>query len=132
MRPPGQRLSPALRAVRATLARGYTGQHEDNEAVMRYLAEEAMDIDWVVHRASIGSDGPSKGVLERSASAMSIADVPGLRLLHLPPALRHDGHPHLRPQLLPRGGRGRVRQPVAVDSGELWRGADNGHRCHGR
>ena len=71
--PPGQRLSPALRAVRATLARGYTGQHEDNEAVMRYLAEEAMDIDWVVHRASIGSDGPSKGVLERSASAMSIA-----------------------------------------------------------
>ena len=25
-----------------------------------------------------------------------------------------------------------MRQPVAVDSGELRRGADNGHHCHGR
>lgn len=71
--PPGQRLSPVLWAVRRTVARGYTGQHEDNEAVMRYLTEEAMDIEWMVHRAGIGSDGPSKGVLERSGRRMSIA-----------------------------------------------------------
>jgi hypothetical protein len=32
-----------------------------------------MDIEWTVHRAGIGSDGPSKGVLERSASRISVA-----------------------------------------------------------
>ncbi|EXG82366.1 NAD(P)-dependent oxidoreductase [Cryptosporangium arvum] len=71
--PPGRRLPLYLRAVRNSIARGYIGQHEDNEAVMRYLADEAMDIEWIVHRAGIGSDGPSKGVLERSAKAISIA-----------------------------------------------------------
>jgi uncharacterized protein len=69
---PGTRLSPALRAVRATVARSYDGQHRDNEAVMRYLDTEARDIEWMVHRAGIGSDGPSKGELHRSASAISI------------------------------------------------------------
>jgi len=71
--PPNRRLSPALWAVRNTLARGYSGQHEDNEAVMRYLVDEAMDIEWMVHRAGIGSDGPSKGELERSSRRVSIA-----------------------------------------------------------
>ena len=71
--PPNRRLSPALWAIRNTIARGYSGQHEDNEAVMRYLADEAMDIDWMVHRAGIGSDGPSKGDLERSSHRVSIA-----------------------------------------------------------
>ena len=71
--PPGQRLPLPLWAIRHTVARGYNGQHEDNEAVMRYLAEDAMDIEWMVHRAAIGSDGPSKGVLERSASKISVA-----------------------------------------------------------
>jgi len=71
--PPNRRLSPALWAIRNTIARGYSGQHEDNEAVMRYLADEAMDIDWMVHRAGIGSDGPSKGDLERSSRRVSIA-----------------------------------------------------------
>lgn len=71
--PPGQRLSPVPWAIRNTLARAYIGQHEDNEAVMRYLSEEAMDIEWMVHRAGIGSDGPSKGVLERSSRRVSIA-----------------------------------------------------------
>lgn len=71
--PPGQKLSPALWAVRRTVARGFIGQHEDNEAVMRYLTDEAMDIEWMVHRAGIGSDGPSKGVLERSCRRLSIA-----------------------------------------------------------
>lgn len=72
-RPPGRRLPPALWAIRNTVARGYAGQHKDNEAVMEYLTAEAGDLAWVVHRAAIGSDGPSKGVLERSASACSIA-----------------------------------------------------------
>jgi putative NADH-flavin reductase len=71
--PPGQKLSPVLRAIRSTVARRYIGQHEDNEAVMRYLADEATDLEWMVHRAGIGSDGPSKGVLERSSKRLSIA-----------------------------------------------------------
>ena len=71
--PPGRRLSPILWTIRNTVARSYIGQHQDNEAVMRYLADEAMDIDWMVHRAGIGSDGPSKGVLERSHRKVSVA-----------------------------------------------------------
>ncbi len=70
---PGKPLSPAFWIIRNTLARGYIGQHEDNEAVMEYLAKEANDLEWMVHRAGIGSNGPSKGVLERSASKVSIA-----------------------------------------------------------
>ena len=69
---PGKPLAPALRLVRSTIARGYIGQHEDNEAVMRYLDEEARDIAWTVHRAGIGSDGPSRGELQRSARRISI------------------------------------------------------------
>jgi putative NADH-flavin reductase len=71
--PPNQRLSPVLWAVRQTLARGYTGQHEDNEAVMAYLESSAGDIEWMVHRAGISSDGPSKGTLERSTRLFSVA-----------------------------------------------------------
>lgn len=70
---PGERLSPVLRVVRSTLARHYLGQHRDNEAVMRYLVSDASDIDWVVHRAGIGSDGPSRGELHRSHRRTSIA-----------------------------------------------------------
>ena len=66
-------LSPLLWTIRHTLARGFAGQHMDNEAVMAYLTEEAQDIEWMVHRAGIGSDGPSKGVLKRSASKFSVA-----------------------------------------------------------
>lgn len=71
--PPGRRLTPALWAIRNTVARSYNGQHEDNEAVMRYLTDDAMDIEWMVHRAGIGSNGPSKGVLDRSNRKVSIA-----------------------------------------------------------
>lgn len=71
--PPGKRLSPLLWAVRNTVARSRIGQHQDNEAVMRYLTDDAMDIDWSVHRAGIGSDGPSKGDLQRSGGRTSIA-----------------------------------------------------------
>lgn len=71
--PPDRRLSPALWMIRNSVARSHIGQHRDNEAVMRYLAEEAMDIEWMVHRAAIGSDGPSKGDLERSSRAVGIA-----------------------------------------------------------
>lgn len=69
---PGKRLMPVLRLVRATIARSYDGQHRDNEAVMRYLDSEAQDLAWVAHRAGIGSDGPSKGVLRRSGTWISI------------------------------------------------------------
>jgi hypothetical protein len=34
---------------------------------------EADDLEWMVHRAGIGSDGPSKGVLQRSKHKISIA-----------------------------------------------------------
>ncbi|WP_120337402.1 NAD(P)-dependent oxidoreductase [Cryobacterium soli] len=71
--PPNRKLSPALWLIRNTIARGYSGQHKDNEAVMRYLTDEAMDIEWMVHRAGIGSDGPSRGDLERSRRRVSIA-----------------------------------------------------------
>jgi uncharacterized protein len=40
---------------------------------MRYLSDDAMDIEWMVHRAGIGSDGPAKGVLERSRRKVSVA-----------------------------------------------------------
>lgn len=29
---------------------------------MEYLSEDAKDIEWIVHRAGIGSDGPSEGM----------------------------------------------------------------------
>lgn len=70
--PPHARLTPTLWAIRNTVARSYDGQHRDNEAVMRYLADEAMDLEWMVHRAGIGSDGPSKGVLERTEGTPGI------------------------------------------------------------
>ncbi len=72
-RPYGGHLSPLLWVIRNTLARGFIGQHEDNEAVMAYLATEARDLEWIVHRAAIGSDGPSKGVLRRSANKLGVA-----------------------------------------------------------
>lgn len=65
-------LSPFLWTIRHTIARGFKGQHQDNEAVMAYLAEEAQDIEWMVHRAGIGGDGPSKGTLQRSATKFSV------------------------------------------------------------
>jgi nucleoside-diphosphate-sugar epimerase len=70
---PGRRLSPVLWAIRKTVARSHDGQHQDNEAVMKYLTDEAADIEWMVHRAGIGSNGPSRGVLQRSQRAISIA-----------------------------------------------------------
>lgn len=72
-RPYGGHLSPVLWTIRHTLASGYAGQHEDNEAVMEYLATQAGDIEWSIHRAGIGSDGPSKGVLQRSETKFSVA-----------------------------------------------------------
>lgn len=71
-RPHGRRLSPIMWVLRNTVGRSFDGQHRDNEAVMTYLATQAPDIEWCVHRAGIGSDGPSKGVLERSKSRISI------------------------------------------------------------
>jgi len=68
-RPYGGSLSPILWTIRYTIARGFGGQHEDNEAVIEYLATEANDIEWVVHRAGIYGDGPSKGTLKRSTAS---------------------------------------------------------------
>jgi len=73
-KPYGGQLSTMLWVMRNTIARGFNGQHEDNEAVMEYLATEAMDIEWIVHRAGIYGDGPSKGRLERSPTNFSIGN----------------------------------------------------------
>jgi NAD(P)-dependent dehydrogenase (short-subunit alcohol dehydrogenase family) len=72
-RPYGGHLSPVFWAIRHSLARGFIGQHQDNEAVMAYLATDARDIEWIVHRAGIGSDGASKGLLKRSKTKFSVA-----------------------------------------------------------
>ena len=70
---PGKKLPLMLRLIRATVARKFIGQHRDNEAVMRYLTDEAADIEWMVHRAGISGEGPSKGTLHRSDKAVSLA-----------------------------------------------------------
>jgi uncharacterized protein len=72
-RSPHRRLSLPVWILRYTVARSHRGQHDDNDAVMNYLSDEAVDIEWMVHRAGIGSDGPSRGVLERSQRRISIA-----------------------------------------------------------
>jgi hypothetical protein len=72
-RPHGGRLSPSLWLIRNTIARSFIGQHLDNEAVMAFLATEANDLEWIVHRAGIYSDGPSKGSLQRSKRNLSVA-----------------------------------------------------------
>ena len=61
--------------LRNTVARfgGLIGQHEDNEAVIEYLVEHAQDVEWIVHRAGIKSDGPSKGILKRSRTKIGLA-----------------------------------------------------------
>ncbi|KAK5743283.1 hypothetical protein LTR17_002760 [Elasticomyces elasticus] len=71
-RPYGGSLSPITWIFRYTIARGFDGQHSDNEAVHGYLATEAMDLEWMIHRAGIIGDGPSKGTLVRSDSKISI------------------------------------------------------------
>ena len=79
-------LSAVLWTIKHTIARReiLAGQHADNEAVMEYLVEEAQDIQWVVHRAGIGSDGPSKGVLKRSENNFCIlTDSSALHTCHL-------------------------------------------------
>jgi putative NADH-flavin reductase len=61
--------------LKNTLARyyGLLGQHRDNAAVIEYLVEEATDIEWMVHRASLISDGVSKGILKRHQTKNSLA-----------------------------------------------------------
>ncbi|MGY3051831.1 hypothetical protein ACVWYG_000018 [Pedobacter sp. UYEF25] len=74
-RPYKQSLSLIFWVLKNTLVRfsGLLGQHRDNEAVINYLAEEAKDIDWMVHRASIISNEKSKGTLLRSKTKNSLA-----------------------------------------------------------
>jgi len=71
-KPYGAEQSTLLWVLRKTVGSSYDGQHKDNEGVAEYLVTEAMDIEWIVHRAGIGGDGPSKGVLSRSQSSPSI------------------------------------------------------------
>jgi len=63
------------RLLKNTLVRfsGLLGQHRDNEGVLEFLIEDAADIEWIVHRASILSNGPSKGILKRSKTKFSLA-----------------------------------------------------------
>lgn len=70
---PDQRFSLIASIARMSFARSYDGQHKDNEAIMKYLVSYADDIEWVVHSAAIGSDGPSKGSLIRSKNIPSVA-----------------------------------------------------------
>jgi putative NADH-flavin reductase len=72
-RRPDQRFALVPWFARNTFARRLDGQHKDNEAVMKYLVQNAGDIEWVVHRAAIGSDGPTKGNLGRSKLFPSVA-----------------------------------------------------------
>ena len=74
-RPYKEKLPFMFWVLRNTLVRfsGLLGQHRDNEAVIEYLTEEAEDIEWMVHRASIISDDSSKGTLLRSKTQNSIA-----------------------------------------------------------
>ena len=74
-RPYKQALPFTSWVLKNTLVRfsGLLGQHRDNEAVLTYLVEEAMDIDWMVHRASLYGDKPSQGELKRSKTKFSIA-----------------------------------------------------------
>jgi putative NADH-flavin reductase len=71
--PANKRLSPIMLALKHTVGRAFLGQHKDNAAVMRYLADEAKDIEWIVHRAAINSDSASKGKLVRSRGKLSVA-----------------------------------------------------------
>lgn len=61
--------------LKNTLVRfaGLLGQHRDNEAVIKYLAKQADDMEWMVHRAGIISDDGSKGTLVRSKTKFSFA-----------------------------------------------------------
>lgn len=74
-RPYKQNLTLMFWLLKQTLVRfaGLLGQHRDNEAVIKYLVENAADIEWMVHRASIGGDGSSKGTLKRSKTKFNIA-----------------------------------------------------------
>jgi len=74
-KPYKQRLPLMTWILKNTMARsrGLIGQHKDNEAVIEYLVEEAPDIEWMVHRAAIISDGPSKGTLKRSKTRTGLA-----------------------------------------------------------
>lgn len=74
-RPYKEKLPFMFWLLKNTLVRfsGLFGQHRDNEAVIQYLAEEAGDIEWMVHRASIISNDSSKGTLLRSKTKNSLA-----------------------------------------------------------
>lgn len=61
--------------LKNTVARcaGLLGKHKDNESVIEYLADEAQDIDWIVHRACIIAEGSTKGILQRDRTKFSLA-----------------------------------------------------------
>ncbi|TRX43095.1 NAD(P)-dependent oxidoreductase [Flavobacterium restrictum] len=74
-RPHKEKLPFMFWVLKQTMVRfsGLLGQHRDNEAVIKYLTEQANDIEWMVHRASIISDDASKGNLTRSKTKNSLA-----------------------------------------------------------
>jgi hypothetical protein len=55
-------------------AGGLTRRYKEKlPIVIEYLVEEAQDVDWIVHRAGIISDGSSKGILKRDRTKFSLA-----------------------------------------------------------
>lgn len=74
-RPYKEKLPLLTWILKNTVARraGLLGQHKDNESVIEYLVDEAQDIDWIVHRACIIAEGPSKGRLQRDQTKFSLA-----------------------------------------------------------
>jgi putative NADH-flavin reductase len=71
--PPYVMLNPVIWLLKNTVAASFRGQHRDNAAVMKYLWNEAKDIEWMAHRAAINTDGATKGNLVRSKSQLSVA-----------------------------------------------------------
>jgi hypothetical protein len=71
-KPYGSSLPPILWIIRYGLITAHRGQHQDNEAVMEYLATDGNDMEWIVHRAGIGGDGPTKGRLVMSTGNPSV------------------------------------------------------------
>ena len=102
-------LSPLLWTLRHTVARGFEGQHRDNEAVMEYLAEEAQDVEWMVHRAVIGGDGLSKGILQRSPTKFSIGTHRDCAAYNYRTMIDTAGDPYERLQPLCQGIRNQAR-----------------------
>lgn len=63
---------------------GFRGTLRDNDAVIEYLRAECMDLEWLVTRPAVWSDGPSRGVpVVRNQSQPSGVEFTDLALVNL-------------------------------------------------